>query len=103
MLTQPLSLPLPLCMPPALPCPAAPLPPLQTVLDSMNVPESFPSGNPQRAIYCSRTLNLRSIKAIGVCGGGAGVAAGQQVHSIIKAVASGICLAGLIIIIAQHK
>lgn len=31
----------------------------------LNVPESFPEANPARAIYCSRTLNLRSIKAIG--------------------------------------
>lgn len=38
---------------------------LQNVLDVLGVPESFPDGNPQRAIYCSRTLNLRSIKAIG--------------------------------------
>ncbi|GFH06129.1 uncharacterized protein HaLaN_00708, partial [Haematococcus lacustris] len=37
----------------------------QAVLDVLSVPESFPEGNPQRAIYCSRTLNLRSIKAIG--------------------------------------
>lgn len=37
----------------------------QAVLDVLDVPESFPDGNPQRAIYCSRTLNLRSIKAIG--------------------------------------
>ncbi|PNW73801.1 hypothetical protein CHLRE_13g573150v5 [Chlamydomonas reinhardtii] len=37
----------------------------QSVLDVLDVPESFPDGNPQRAIYCSRTLNLRSIKAIG--------------------------------------
>ncbi len=35
------------------------------MLDVLEVPESFPDGNPQRAIYCSRTLNLRSIKAIG--------------------------------------
>ncbi|EFJ49794.1 hypothetical protein VOLCADRAFT_80573 [Volvox carteri f. nagariensis] len=38
---------------------------IQSVLDVLDVPESFPDGNPQRAIYCSRTLNLRSIKAIG--------------------------------------
>jgi len=37
----------------------------QGVLNVLGVPESFPEGNPQRAIYCSRTLNLRSIKAIG--------------------------------------
>ncbi len=41
------------------------LPHAQQVLDVLNVPEAFSSGNPQRAIYCSRTLNLRSIKAIG--------------------------------------
>jgi hypothetical protein len=39
--------------------------PLQQVLDVLGVPESFPEGKPQRAIYCSRTLNLRSIKCIG--------------------------------------
>ena len=37
----------------------------QSVLDELDIPENFPEGNPQRAIYCSRTLNLRSIKAIG--------------------------------------
>lgn len=37
----------------------------QQVLDVLGVPEAFPDGFPQRAIYCSRTLNLRSIKAIG--------------------------------------
>lgn len=37
----------------------------QAVLDELDVSEAFPEGNPQRAIYCSRTLNLRSIKAIG--------------------------------------
>lgn len=45
-------------------------PPRQSVLDVLEVPESFPDGNPQRAIYCSRTLNLRSIKAIGASGAG---------------------------------
>ncbi len=35
------------------------------MLDALDVPESFPEGKPQRAIHCSRTLNLRSIKAIG--------------------------------------
>eukprot|EP00798_Chlamydomonas_sp_ICE-L_P019955 gene19955-26663_t len=28
-------------------------------------PEHVPEGNPQRAIFCSRTMNMRSIKAIG--------------------------------------
>ncbi|GAX76350.1 hypothetical protein CEUSTIGMA_g3796.t1 [Chlamydomonas eustigma] len=37
----------------------------QAVLDAIDVPEAFPEGKPQRAIHCSRTLNLRSIKAIG--------------------------------------
>jgi hypothetical protein len=35
------------------------------VLDELEVPPAFPHSNPQRSIYCSRTLNLRSIKAIG--------------------------------------
>ena len=48
-------------------------PPHQSVLDALDVPESFPEGNPQRAIYCSRTLNLRSIKAIGESEGSARV------------------------------
>ncbi|MEW5300941.1 MAG: hypothetical protein WDW36_003832 [Sanguina aurantia] len=37
----------------------------QKVLDILSVPDSYPAGDPERAIYCSRTLNLRSIKAIG--------------------------------------
>lgn len=43
---------------------------LQKVLDILSVPESYPAGDPERAIYCSRTLNLRSIKAIGTWVGG---------------------------------
>eukprot|EP00798_Chlamydomonas_sp_ICE-L_P002058 gene2058-18236_t len=37
----------------------------QLYLDALRVPENLPEGNPQRAIYCSRTLNMASIKAIG--------------------------------------
>jgi hypothetical protein len=37
----------------------------QGVLDELDVPPAFPHRSPQRAIYCSRTLNLRSIKCIG--------------------------------------
>ena len=33
----------------------------QGVLDELGAP----SDDPQRAVFCSRTLNLRSIKAIG--------------------------------------
>ena len=39
----------------------------QGLLSALGVPDSFPDADPQRAIYCSRTLNLRSIKAIGEC------------------------------------
>ena len=28
-------------------------------------PTSYPEGAPQRGIYCSRTLNLRNLQAIG--------------------------------------
>eukprot|EP00798_Chlamydomonas_sp_ICE-L_P025806 gene25806-11481_t len=38
----------------------------KTYLDALRVPENLPEGNPQRAIYCSRTLNLGAVKAIGV-------------------------------------
>jgi hypothetical protein len=38
---------------------------LQEVLDELEVPPSFPAGNPERAVYCSRTLNMRAIKTIG--------------------------------------
>jgi len=31
----------------------------------MGVTETFPGGNPARAVFCNRTLNLRSVKAIG--------------------------------------
>ncbi|KAK9819835.1 hypothetical protein WJX72_002959 [[Myrmecia] bisecta] len=37
----------------------------KAILDDMGVPQSYPSGLPHRAIFCSRTLNLRSIQAIG--------------------------------------
>jgi hypothetical protein len=35
------------------------------VLDELDVPHRWPAGSPERGVYCSRTLNLRSIKAIG--------------------------------------
>lgn len=38
---------------------------LQSVLDELEVPHRWPAGSPERGVYCSRTLNLRSIKAIG--------------------------------------
>jgi hypothetical protein len=47
-----------------LPCPA-PRAPLQEVLDCLDVPPDYATDRPDRAIYCSRTLNLRSIKCIG--------------------------------------
>lgn len=37
----------------------------QAVLDELNVPCGYPAGSPHRGIHCNRTLNLRSIKAIG--------------------------------------
>lgn len=37
----------------------------QCVLDELEVPHRWPAGSPERGVYCSRTLNLRSIKAIG--------------------------------------
>ncbi|KAF8069710.1 DTX44 [Scenedesmus sp. PABB004] len=37
----------------------------QSVLDELGVPHRWPAGSPERGVYCSRTLNLRSIKAIG--------------------------------------
>lgn len=37
----------------------------QSVLDELDVPHRWPAGSPERGVYCSRTLNLRSIKAIG--------------------------------------
>ncbi|CAD7698278.1 unnamed protein product [Ostreobium quekettii] len=37
----------------------------QGLLDQLGVPLVFPEGLPQRGIYCSRTLNFRSIKCIG--------------------------------------
>eukprot|EP00879_Flechtneria_rotunda_P021250 GHRR01022387.1.p1 GENE.GHRR01022387.1~~GHRR01022387.1.p1 ORF type:complete len:407 (+),score=114.76 GHRR01022387.1:166-1386(+) len=37
----------------------------QSVLDELGVPHRWPAGTPERGVYCSRTLNLRSIKAIG--------------------------------------
>ena len=53
----------------AVPCPTH-MP--QSLLSELGVPPTtYPSAKPQRAIYCSRTLNLRSIVAVGydVCGG----------------------------------
>jgi hypothetical protein len=44
---------------------AAAAPRLQSVLDELDVPHRWPAGSPERGVYCSRTLNLRSIKAIG--------------------------------------
>jgi hypothetical protein len=41
------------------------LPALQSVLNELDVPHRWPAGSPERGVYCSRTLNLRSIKAIG--------------------------------------
>lgn len=35
------------------------------ILTDIGVPQSYPEGLPHRAIFCSRTLNLRSIQAIG--------------------------------------
>jgi hypothetical protein len=35
------------------------------VLDELDVPHRWPAGSPERGVYCSRTLNLRAIKAIG--------------------------------------
>jgi hypothetical protein len=35
------------------------------VLNELDVPHRWPAGSPERGVYCSRTLNLRSIKAIG--------------------------------------
>jgi hypothetical protein len=37
----------------------------QEVLDCLDVPPDYSTSRPDRAIYCSRTLNLRSIKCIG--------------------------------------
>lgn len=37
----------------------------QEVLRELSSEFSYPHGSPERAIFCSRTLNLRSIKAIG--------------------------------------
>lgn len=37
----------------------------QAVLDELEVPHRWPAARPERGVYCSRTLNLRSIKAIG--------------------------------------
>ena len=67
----------------------------QSILDALDVPESFPEGNPQRAIYCSRTLNLRSIKAIGMhlrlgrMGQGLGVAVQEGVQEGGRAAGQG--------------
>lgn len=39
---------------------------VKQLLDSQDIPSTtYPHGAPQRAIFCSRTLNLRSIQAIG--------------------------------------
>lgn len=37
----------------------------ELLMDLGVAPTSYPAAKPQRAIYCSRTLNLRSIVAIG--------------------------------------
>ncbi len=40
--------------------------PLQAMLEDIGIPSSqYPEGNPERAVFCSRTLNLRAIQAIG--------------------------------------
>lgn len=47
-------------------CQSVSSPPLQAVLDDMGIASSqYPEGLPERAIFCSRTLNLRAIKALG--------------------------------------
>ena len=39
---------------------------VDSLLDHLGVtPSPYPDGEPQRAIYCSRTLNMRAIQAIG--------------------------------------
>lgn len=38
---------------------------MQELLQAMDVSAQYPKGQQQRAIFCSRTLNLRSIQAIG--------------------------------------
>ena len=35
------------------------------LMGNMGVTETLPEGNPARAVFCNRTLNLRSVKAIG--------------------------------------
>ena len=39
--------------------------PVQDLLQAMHVTGQYPKGEARRAIFCSRTLNLRSIQAIG--------------------------------------
>ena len=36
--------------------------PKQELLRQMSIPPSYPQGLAHRAVYCSRTLNLRSIQ-----------------------------------------
>ena len=38
---------------------------LQEVLDCIDAPADVATSRPERAVYCNRTLNLRSIKCIG--------------------------------------
>ena len=38
---------------------------VQELLKAMKVSSQYPKGEARRAIFCSRTLNLRSIQAIG--------------------------------------
>lgn len=38
---------------------------LKECFDEMGVPPDYPEGKPERGIFCSRTLNSRSIKCIG--------------------------------------
>lgn len=39
---------------------------VDALLDHLGVtPSPYPDGEPQRAVYCSRTLNMRAIQAIG--------------------------------------
>lgn len=35
------------------------------MLHELGVATTYPGGSPHRGVYCSRTLNLRSIRAIG--------------------------------------
>ena len=40
---------------------------LQALMKGLKVSPQYPKGRANRAIFCSRTLNLRSIQAIGDC------------------------------------